>query len=146
MLAAAGYTRDVEVVAEFIGGDNQLGAAATALPCINTVVAWVKPPAHDRYLQHLPDSFSHGHGTTQVFVQGRKAGAWQLWQQQEDELEVALQYLQQVLQQQPTPPDTGGSHNSPGSSQSHSAPMDSHSSNSSSTTSRSNLPHAVLTP
>lgn len=109
VLAAAGYTRDVEVVAEFIGGDNQLGAAATALPCINTVVAWVKPPAHDRYLQHLPDSFSHGHGTTQVFVQGRKAGAWQLWQQQEDELEVALQYLQQVLQRQPTPPDTGGS-------------------------------------
>ena len=39
VLAAAGYKQDVEVMAEFVGGDSQLGAAATALPCLNTVVA-----------------------------------------------------------------------------------------------------------
>lgn len=57
MLAAVGYKQDAEVVAEFIGGDTQLGGAATALPCLNTVVAWVKPPPSDRYLRKLPDAF-----------------------------------------------------------------------------------------
>ena len=98
VLAAAGYKQDVEVMAEFVGGDSQLGAAATALPCLNTVVAWVKPPPGDRYLRKLPDAFEHSFGCTQLFVQGRKAGAWDLWQQDDDELQCALRYVRNRLQ------------------------------------------------
>ena len=72
VLAAAGYQQDVEVVAEFVGGDSQLGAAATTLPCLNTVVAWVRPPPGDRYLRKLPDAFDHSLGCTRCLCRAGK--------------------------------------------------------------------------
>ena len=54
VLAAAGYTSEVQVLAEFAGGDQVMGDAEAALPQVNTVVAWVRPPAGDQFLRQLP--------------------------------------------------------------------------------------------
>lgn len=100
LLVAAGYTSEVEVVAEFLGGDNIVGGTSGEVPCLNTVIAWVRPQPGDRLLKHLPDTFTTAQGQSHVFVQGRPAGAQHLWDTTDNNLEYALHFLEQIL-----PPD-----------------------------------------
>ena len=87
VLAAAGYD-DLEIVHEQLGFSRLVGDAAMRVPCVDSVVAFVRAADSDLILRQLPDAFECGDGRhvpTTIFVEGRSTQQPHKWQQEQQQ-------------------------------------------------------------
>ncbi|KAF8063817.1 hypothetical protein HT031_003674 [Scenedesmus sp. PABB004] len=93
LLVAAGYGPDL-AVSEHWGCSSAFGDAPAALPCADTLVAYVRTPPGEPMLSRLPDDFVSDGRRVRVYVAGRAAGEWRGWRASEQTYERALARLE----------------------------------------------------